>query len=100
MKKKFICDVAKGETNMNEILSSFDFSSMQKCMHLTNHKWAVPGGVRVPTIDELRQEAIRLLSGVISNPDTIIECGGFRAYMEGNILSLEYIALWAGADVA
>jgi hypothetical protein len=101
VKKKIIrgtSKMANANQMISEIMAGFDFEMMRRFMSMSNHLWAFPGGVRLPTVPELKEEATRLLTSMAEDLDTTaIECGGFRVYRDADVIVLEYVALWAGA---
>jgi hypothetical protein len=49
---------------INNILDEFNFAKVQNAMFALDWKWA---GIGVPTIDQLRNEAHRLLKGAVNS---------------------------------
>lgn len=68
-----------------KILSDFDFNKVHKVMKSMQWKW----GDSIPTISQIKEQAISLLEQVINRPSgTTISCGGFTASKHGEILGL------------
>lgn len=76
-----------------KILDEFDFHKVRKAMKAVGWKWGVTRKgchkLDLPTIDELKEQAIRLLQEVMTR-DTTISCGGFEASKNDNLLSLKF----------
>jgi len=62
------------------ILDNFNFEAVHNYMTATNWGWGAKN--EVPTIEDLRAEACRLLSGVALSPreNGTHSCGGFHAH--------------------
>jgi hypothetical protein len=63
-----------------ELIRNFNFDRVEKTMIATDWKWAIPseGRLRVPTIDEMKDQAIRLLFAA-QKQNTVVSSGGFEA---------------------
>ena len=73
------------EKMADDIMESFDFQKVHAVMRLVEWKWSCNGELRVPTLDEIRAQARRLLDRVVyHDPDGtgVSNCatGGFCAY--------------------
>jgi hypothetical protein len=85
-------------TTIRQCLSRFNFERVHAMMTATDWKWSIHGGedgFRVPTIQELEDQAERLLFSAVSKK-TAISTGGFRARCyekyEKLAVSLEFVA--------
>ena len=67
------------QAKVDDIMNRFDFSKVHRVMEMLGWKWAYSKGV--PTIDEIRAEAKRLLVDAVTER-TNIATGGFRAVYE------------------
>ena len=72
--------VTKTPKNIKEIMQEFDFGKVAAVMHLLQWKWAHndPKEMKIPTIQEIKKEAKRLLLRAIDLKGTV-SCGGFKA---------------------
>ncbi len=93
LKKK---NVVSRQEQIDDIMDSFNFDAVSKCMVLLEWGWASSEG-KVPSIFEIKKEARRLLRSVNVGS---IETGGFKvAIDEDNCLTLEFIIDdWCGYD--
>lgn len=75
---------------IDEILNNFDFERVHRAMVLFDFKWTATNGV--PTISDLRSEAIELLNDVVSYKHCTSSdyTGCFIARKEDNNLRLEF----------
>ena len=97
LKKK---NVVSRQEQIDDIMDSFDFDAVSKCMVILEWGWASENGVdikKVPNIFEIKKEARRLLRSVNVGS---IQTGGFKvAIDEDNCLTLEFIVDdWCGYD--
>ena len=97
LKKK---NVVSRQEQIDDIMDSFDFDAVSKCMAILEWGWASENGVdikKVPDIFEIKKEARRLLRSVNVGS---IETGGFKVSIdEDNCLTLEFIVDdWCGYD--
>lgn len=83
---------------VQRVLASFDFERIHKMMVAADWKWSLdsgPDGFRVPDIQDLRNQAERLLYAAARHCDTV-GSGGFEAryYVkhETAALTLRFIA--------
>jgi hypothetical protein len=67
------------QENIDNIIENFDFDKVHRVMVFMDWKWAFSVVVRVPSIDELKDEARRLLGNLVENNNRFTECGGLRA---------------------
>jgi len=78
-----------------EIMSHFNFENVRKAMKAVNWRWAMLDGIwegRVPTTEEIRANAQRLLDEVAnSDHDTYISTGGFTVLRVGPALQLLFV---------
>lgn len=93
LKKK---NVVSRQEQIDDIMDSFNFDAVSKCMVLLKWGWASSEG-KVPSIFEIKKEARRLLRRVDVGS---INTGGFKvAIDEDNCLTLEFIVDdWCGYD--
>jgi len=65
---------------IQNVLDNFNFNAVHE--HMTSVKWGWGCDNLTPTVQELRAEAQRLLSGVALDPreNTSHSCGGFHAH--------------------
>ena len=89
-------NVVSRQEQIDDIMDSFDFDAVSKCMVLLEWGWASSEG-KVPNIFEIKKEARRLLRRVDVGS---INTGGFKvAIDEDNCLTLEFIVDdWCGYD--
>ena len=70
---------------VDEALSKFDFAKVHNAMLAVGWSWLGEG---VPTIEELKSEAERLMRGLLAGPENVrsTECGGLfvRKYRDGD----------------
>ena len=62
---------------INEVIEYFDFEKVHKVMEYSNWTWFDNGG-KVPSVEELKKEAYRLLFDAVCS-DSEISCGGLKA---------------------
>ena len=81
---------------IDDIMRDFNFEKVHKVMEMLDWKWAMTK-YGVPTVEELRGEARRLLVEA-ANEETQVATGGFRAVYEKNgasdpdpFISLEFV---------
>lgn len=81
---------------IDDIMHNFNFEKIHKVMEMLDWKWAMTK-FGVPTIEELKEEARRLLVEA-ANGETQVATGGFRAVCEKNgaddpdpFISLEFV---------
>lgn len=68
----------KLEECLDNIMDNFDFKKVHDVMEHLDWKWAGVGGV--PTVDDLKEEAARLLWDVCNDSENcLIATGGFEA---------------------
>ena len=81
----------KRSEHIDAIINNFDFEKVNKVMNFLNWTWFF--STTCPTIDELKQEAKRILNEICdSEDDTIaISTGGFKASIYDDHLELEFI---------
>ena len=82
----------KTPPNIKEIMREFDFGKVAAVMHLLQWKWAKEPNepMEVPTIQEIKKEAKRLLLRATELKGTI-SCGGFKAGFHDSFLTLEFV---------
>ena len=79
---------------VEEVLSDFDFGTVEMVMKMLDWGWAGCGnGVAPPRTDELRDEAKQMLYEVLQddNAFTHIYRGGLNASWDGKTLQLDFI---------
>ena len=83
---------------VNDIMKNFDFVKVQKVMEHMKWGWAVGGSfdsglLKVPTIEELKSEAYRLLKDCYLEPTSrwMISTGGLRVNKDDGYLQLEFV---------
>ena len=85
----------KHKRSIDVILHCFDFEKVHKTMTLLNWKWSnLNGNVGVPSIQEIKQEAERLLISAAdsSNEEYYMACGGLEAHkFDGNFFELKFV---------
>ena len=68
--------------HIERVLSAFNFDKVQKMMKAVDWKWGGPimnGKLEVPTVEQMRSEAGRLMYIAISRGSNVAT-GGFEAY--------------------
>ena len=81
---------------IDEVMDNFNFNKVHKVMTFLDWKWISPKGVLIPTIDEVKEEARRLLVDAVTKHTTIAS-GGFKARFENSpdgeepFIGLEFI---------
>lgn len=81
---------------IDEIMEQFDFNKVHEVMTFLDWKWVTKRGHVIPTLDEIRAEANRLLGQAVME-QTTIATGGFKAQFvdspdgEEPFLGLEFI---------
>lgn len=78
------------EKKISEILDNFDFEMVHKAMIALEWNWYMGGGLGIPSVNTLKQEAGRLLSDVLAKKTTI-SSGGFSAGYDDGGLVLRFI---------
>ena len=80
----------KRSEHIDAIINNFDFERVNNVMNFLNWTWYF--NTTCPTIDELKQEAKRILNEICdSEDDTIaIFTGGFKASIYDDHLELEF----------
>lgn len=78
--------------HIDEILDNFDFEKVREVMIFLNWKWFFSSGYRIPTVDEIKDSAIKLLNEVASNKNKTysVATGGFKASKYDKDLELEF----------
>jgi hypothetical protein len=83
------------EVQSNSILSNFEFEKVHKVMVALDWKWFVgdPDVMRVPTIEEIKAEAYRLLIDCYLTPTSrwMIATGGLRVNKDDGLLQLQFV---------
>lgn len=78
------------------ILQNFDFHKVHKVMEVLQWEWSgASSDTGIPTIDDLRNEAKRLLEGIGKNKHTYLSCGGFVAQENKLTFELESYQIYA-----
>ena len=67
----------KVEKILDSIMDNFDFKKVHEVMEFLNWKWAKIDGDGIPTVDDLRDEAARLLWDLVNSNNEVIATGGF-----------------------
>lgn len=81
----------------DSIMDNFDFEKTHKAMVALNWSWAVGNYdanlMKIPTIDELKAEAYRLLRDCYLEPTSrwMISTGGLRVNKEDGLLQLQFV---------
>lgn len=81
---------------IDEVMYNFNFNRVHKVMTFLDWTWASPKGFSIPTIDEIKEEARRLLVDAVTKHTTIASCG-FKARFEDSpdgeepFIGLEFI---------
>lgn len=78
---------------IDSIMETFDFKTVFIAMTALDWKWGQEkdGEDAVPTIASLKEEARRLLTGMVQEGDSGRGCGGFYVYNKDGKLSLEFV---------
>ncbi len=73
---------AELENKAADIMNHFDFEKVLQHMIETNWQWYMPGGMKVPDLEDLRVQARSLLTRAIWEETQVANCGtgGFTAY--------------------
>ena len=79
------------------ILDNFKFDKVHEHMVSVNHKWVQGDSYEVPSIEDLRNTARRLLVNAALNDEAVINVGtgGFMVYKLPWGLSLTFQLAWA-----
>ncbi len=78
------------EKHIKYIIDNFDFNKVHIIMKSLNWSWAILGDI--PSEENLKKEATRLLSDIYDSKNTIsISTGGFKASTYNDHLELEFI---------
>ena len=81
---------------IDEVMDNFNFNKVHKVMTFLDWNWFSPKGFSIPTIDEIKEEARRLLVDAVTKHTTIAS-GGFKARFEDSpdgeepFIGLEFI---------
>ena len=76
-----------------QIMGGFDFEKVQKTMEFLKWKWGTLSEAHVPSVNELKEEATRLLDKAYSSKGSV-STGGFTATWEDNEMFLEFTIEW------
>jgi len=86
------------EKLLDEIMENFDFKKVHNVMEFLDWKWASSTTAdAVPSIDEIKDEAARLLWDVVNDPENeVIATGGLRVTKDFSdyrhpFISLEFV---------
>lgn len=92
--EKFLIDELL--TKVNQILEHFDFEKVHTYMEATNWGWATSEGYKVPSIDQIKDQARRLLIDAVWEEEHVanISTGGFHAYKMPWGLELTFSIEW------
>lgn len=64
---------------LDNVFDNFDFEKVKKTMDALDWQWAYAKGENgVPTLDEIKAEAARLMWDCVNMDDDVIATGGFR----------------------
>lgn len=90
--------IDRPEERIAHIMSNFDFEKVERVMVFTRWEWWNPkrNKHKVPTIPELKEEALRLLKAVAYGTAVSIACGGLVAWVEP---SADPERLWLSFEV-
>ena len=80
----------------DQLLEHFDFEKVHAHMEATNWNWATSEGYKIPSIDQIKDQAHRLLINVIWEEEHVanISTGGFHAYKMPWGLELTFSLAW------
>jgi len=76
------------EIVIREIVAEFNFQKVQQIMIQLNWEWYFDGVMRVPTLDEMKEAARRLLLSAARTGSAAVQSGGFMAQRVGSGLAL------------
>lgn len=80
---------------VNEVMETFDFVKVHRVMVLTEHKWAIDGTEKVPSIYRIKKHAEELLRTCASHygdkDNFTTSSGGFTAGLDCGMLCLRYV---------
>ena len=87
------------EKHINYIMDNFNFNRVKKTMDLLDIKWAWGADLRVPTIEEIKQTARKILEGVANQTDNVTcdigleleSSGGLEAVKRQDWISLRFV---------
>ena len=86
------------EDKIRAIMRDFDFVRVREIMVATNWKWTQNGRIAIPTKQEMRSTARKLLADVAKMPDnSCAMTGGFCADRLGDWLQLSFVVTSADA---
>lgn len=77
------------EKHIQYIIENFNFEKVHKVMELLNWTWLMSNDV--PTIDELKKSATRLLNDICKEDFDTSSTGGFKVTKYDDHLELEFI---------
>lgn len=76
------------EKHIEEILNNFDFEKVHNIMVALDWKWF---GVGVPSVEDLKKQALELLNEICNYDITSSSTGGLKAIKCDDYLELEFI---------
>jgi len=86
-------NIEDDDVQIKDLLKEINFKRIHSVMKLLDWKWGT--GNTVPSVREIKAEAIRLLNGVkkyrTNELPNFIQCGGLKAYASMSGFRLEFI---------
>lgn len=76
------------EVVIREIIAEFNFQKVERVMNLLGWTWYFDGVMRMPTVDEMKEAARRLLLSAAHTGSAAVQSGGFMAQRVGSGLAL------------
>lgn len=94
----YVNDYIYLDSQVESIIQNFDFDKIQKVMSLMDWHWYTKNGFRVPSLEEIKSTAARLLSEALhyaknSESPAIFSCGDFKAEVDlaKEVIELSFI---------
>lgn len=86
--EEFTLDI---DEHIKFIIDNFDFAKVEQIMIFLNWNWFTSLGYKIPSIDELKNEAFSLLINAYNSDVTTISTGGFKVTKNNDYLDLEFV---------
>jgi len=94
--EEFTLDI---DEHIKFIIDNFDFVKVEKIMTYLNWSWLTNDGYKIPSVDQLKNEALSLLFNAYNSNVTTMSTGGFKVTKNEDYLDLEFVLEDASSEI-
>ena len=94
--EEFTLDI---DEHIKFIIDNFDFAKVEQIMTYLNWSWLTNDGYKIPSVDQLKNEALSLLFNAYNSNVTTMSTGGFKVTRYEDYLDLEFVLEDASSEI-